>query len=281
MRNSLDVCNPVKFTQSVATRTAVLDFFDDFKAGTSPRPCDANPCQNGGSCTNVIKVDTLVYRCECLGNWIGRDCSEEAVILTPPGEHYTIEGTAYDDTPYQNCQVYVDLNNNGVLDVLTEGSLVGTTRGVRRGSMGGGYSITVDSSVELRADSVVRMIPTGDVSESRDEQLRNLCPPLATRADACAMTSMTTIALLVDEFGDAEGRSRARSQEALNDVLNLDNGADVYGKWFLRDPAGSPIETRCDRGVCTEFSCTVFGSFCGRCAPLALSSLATHFPIQV
>eukprot|EP01043_Picozoa_sp_COSAG02_P057331 COSAG02_NODE_6942_length_3274_cov_4.341417_1_plen_1080_part_01 len=262
---SLDVCNPAKFTQIAASRADVLQFFDVFTDGNEQRPCDASPCQNGGSCANVIKLETLVYRCDCFGNWIGRDCSEEAVVLTPQGQdHYTIEGTAYDSIPYENCEVYLDLNNNGVLDVLTEGGLVAMTSRARRADLGGGYSITVDSSVELRADSIVRMIPRGEVSEARDAELRNLCPPLATRADACAMTSMTTIALLVDDFGDAEGRSRSRSQAALNDVLNLDDGADVYGMWFPLDDDGSPIEPVCDRGDCTEFSCTVHESFCGR-----------------
>ena len=40
----------------------------------------------------------------------------------------------------------------------------------------------------------------------------------ATRADACAMTSLTTTAILIDAHGSMIGRTREESRQALNEV---------------------------------------------------------------
>jgi hypothetical protein len=265
---SLEACNPVKVDQAVALRASTIQTLNDFKDNVAARPCTPNngfgPCENMAMCANVVKVDTLLPRCQCIGDWTGPTCSQRSVTLAVAGQDYIITGTAYDDAPYEDCRVYLDLNNNGVLDA-NEDALQGRTSIASFAGLGGGYSIRVPPTVDVRAESVVRMITSGDVPRDRDGAVQDLCPPLATRADACAMSSLTTIALLVDAYGDADGRSREDSQEALNNVLNLDRGADVYGL-KLNDRHGVPITPApaCDRGDCNEFSCDAFASFCGR-----------------
>lgn len=265
---SSEVCDPVKFALAVAARAEGMTSLIAYKAAqvAGTTACDGNPCQSGGSCTNVIRDDggvgQQIARCDCLTTanaqgliFSGSTCTVLSVSLAVAGQAYVIEGVAFDNVPYEGCTVYVDLNGNGALDAATEGGLQATTSH-RAGSLGS-YSIRVDPSITLAGDTVVRMITSGTTSGGgvNGAVVQNFCPPLTTRADACAMTSATTIQGRIDEYGSAEGRDQDDNQIALNDLLNFDGGTDVYGVWEL-DRANTEHELR------SEYTCTIQSSFC-------------------
>ena len=57
------------------------------------RPCDSEPCQNMGQCSDV---DTLTYSCDCMGGYTGTNCSIESPVCEQfecnAGTCFEIEG---------------------------------------------------------------------------------------------------------------------------------------------------------------------------------------------
>ena len=71
----------------------------------------------------------------------------------------------------------------------------------------------------------------------------------ATRADACAMTSLTTTAILIDAHGSMIGRTREESRQALNEVTTR----AISPNQLIRPIGAEGLDRRGPAGSCRLF----------------------------